>query len=231
MKLGINLKTGQKWMLTSWLTDKIPAPGGFSLAWDRMENGTGQLVMKHRGNKYWVSGVGSNSDFENVGTMTSDGHYYNFSYVSNENERYFTYSSPDRSVSRWVLSSDGSLSDDSKAIFVRSGMCFGYSSVRGCEKQNAPNCRNSNQKIEEKYGYFLPPDPIWDGNSSISIGDCWAQCWSNCSCSGFGTFDMPGCRFFTSQFVDQPVTRQHFYVVIKTGKHPPPTTPQLRVIY
>jgi hypothetical protein len=72
MKLGINLKTGEKWMLTSWLTDQIPAPGGFSLEWELMENGTGQLVMKHRGNMYWVSGVGSNSDFENVGTMTSE---------------------------------------------------------------------------------------------------------------------------------------------------------------
>jgi hypothetical protein len=107
MKLGINLKTGQKWMLTSWLTDKIPAPGGFSLEWELMENGTGQLVMKHRGNKYWVSGVGSNSDFENVGTMTSDWLYYNFSYVSNENESYFNYSSPDMDVSRWVLTQTG----------------------------------------------------------------------------------------------------------------------------
>ncbi|KAE7998281.1 hypothetical protein FH972_002840 [Carpinus fangiana] len=231
MKLGINFKTQQKWMLTSWVTDQIPAPGGFSLEWELMENGTGQLVMRHRGDMYWVSGVGSNSDFENVGTMTSDGRYYNFSYVSNENESYFNYSSPDMDVSRWVLYSDGQLTDNPKAIFVRKGMCFGYSSDGGCVKQNVPNCRNSNQKLEERYGYFLPPSPRWDGNSSLSIGDCWAQCWSNCSCSGFGTVDKPGCRFFTSQFEeDQPFNRQLFYVVIKTGKHPPPTIPQLRVI-
>jgi hypothetical protein len=96
------------------------------------------LVMRHRGDMYWVSGVGSNSDFENVGTMTLDGLYYNFSYVSNENESYFNYSSPDMDVSRWVLYSDGSLSDNPKLIFVRSGMCFGYSSDRGCVEQNAP---------------------------------------------------------------------------------------------
>jgi hypothetical protein len=29
-------------------------------------------------------------------------------------------------------------------IYVRSGMCFGYSSERGCVEQNAPTCRDIN---------------------------------------------------------------------------------------
>ncbi|XP_059431427.1 G-type lectin S-receptor-like serine/threonine-protein kinase CES101 isoform X2 [Corylus avellana] len=219
MKLGINLKTQQKWMLTSWVTDKIPAPGGFSLEWELMENGTGQLVMKHRGNMYWVSGVGSNSDFENVGTMTSDWLYYNFSYVSNETERYFSYSSPDMSVSRWVLSSDGALTDNPKPIFVRSGMCFGYSSALGCEPQKTPKCRNSNQKFEKRYGYFSPKASLgFDYNSNISIGDCWAQCWNDCSCVSFDTStdNKTGCRF-TSQFVeDQAQSFPQMNVLIET---------------
>jgi hypothetical protein len=47
--------------------------------------------------------------------------------------------------------------------------------------------------------------------------------------SGFGTVgnNGTGCRFFTSQFEeDQPFNRELFYVVIETGKHPSPTTPQ-----
>jgi hypothetical protein len=31
MKLGMNFKTQHKWMLTSWLTDKIPTSRGFSI--------------------------------------------------------------------------------------------------------------------------------------------------------------------------------------------------------
>jgi hypothetical protein len=229
MKLGINFKTQQKWMLTSWLTDQIPAPGGFSLEWNLTANGTGQLVMRHRGNMYWVSGVGSNSDFANVGTMTADGLYYNFNYVSNENESYFSYSFPDRNVSRWVLSSDGTLSDNPKPLFVRPEMCFGYSSdIPGCVKQNAPNCRNINHKFEKRWGYFLRPSHL-DDNSSISIGDCWAQCWSNCSCVGFDTFPIndTACRFYSSQFVEDRAVdpEQFFYVLIETGKHPHPQTP------
>jgi hypothetical protein len=231
MKLGINFKTQQKWMLTSWLTEQIPAPGGFSLEWNLTANGAGQLVMRHRGDMYWVSGVGNNSDFANVGTMTLDGLHYNFNYVSNENESYFSYSFPAGNASRWVLSSDGALSVNPKAIFVRPEMCFGYSSDNpGCEKQNAPNCRNINHKFVKRRGHFLPPSsPHLDDNSSISIGDCWAQCWSNCSCVGFETFSHndTGCRFYTSQFVEDKAGDQlQFHVLnIETGTHPHPQTP------
>jgi hypothetical protein len=226
MKLGINLKTQQKWMLTSWLTDQIPGPGGFSLEWELMENGTGQLVMRHRGNMYWVSGVGSNSDFENVGTMISERQYYNFSYVSNDKERYFSYSSTGMNVSRWVLDSNGQLTDYLNPIYVRSGMCFGYSSERGCVEQNAPTCRDINHKFDKRAGTFLSPRPDHlDVNFSISIGDCWAQCWSDCSCVGFDAISNngTGCGFYTSGFVeadDFPL----LYVLIETSKHPHPQT-------
>jgi len=229
MKLGINFKTQQKWMLTSWLTEQSPAPGGFSLEWNLTANGTGQLVMRHRGNMYWVSGVGNNSDFANAGMMTLDGLYNYLNYVSNENESYFSNSSPDRNVSRWVLSSDGELTDNPKLIFVRRGMCFGYSSdIPGCVEQNAPNCRNINHKFEKRRGYFLPPSPHLDDNSSISIGDCWAQCWSDCSCVGFDTFPIndTACRFYNSQFEeDKAGNYAQLYVLIETGKHPHPQTP------
>jgi hypothetical protein len=223
MKLGFNFKTQQKWMLTSWLTDRIPAPGGFSLEWEPMENGTGQLVMRHRGDMYWVSGVGRNSDFENVPTTI----YYNFSYVSNENESYVSYSTPGRNFSRWNLDSDGQLTNDPKPIYVTSGMCFGYSSDTGCVEQNAPTCRNINRKFEKRYGYFSPAEsPRLDDNSSISIGDCWAQCRSNCSCVGFDTIpnNETGCRFYTGRFVENQAYDDYpqLYVLIETGKHPHP---------
>jgi hypothetical protein len=67
-----------------------------------------------------------------------------------------------------------------------------------------------------------------DDNSSISIGDCWAQCWSDCSCVGFDTFPIndTACRFYNSQFVeDKAGDGEQFYVLIETGKHPHPQTP------
>jgi hypothetical protein len=82
MKLGMNFKTQHKWMLTLWLTDKITAPGGFSIEWEPTANGTGQLVMRHRGDMYWVR---TNSDIENIGGVKQ------FDKVSNKNESYLSF--------------------------------------------------------------------------------------------------------------------------------------------
>nr|GEU32529.1 G-type lectin S-receptor-like serine/threonine-protein kinase CES101 [Tanacetum cinerariifolium] len=49
MKLGINLKTGHTWSLTSWSSDQLPAYGSFTLAGDL--NGTDQLVI-HKQRKH-----------------------------------------------------------------------------------------------------------------------------------------------------------------------------------
>ncbi|XP_042971495.1 G-type lectin S-receptor-like serine/threonine-protein kinase CES101 [Carya illinoinensis] len=225
MKLGINNITGKEWKLTSWLSEQVAAPGGFSLEWSPA-NGTRQLVMRHRGNMYWLSGVGSESDFQNLGyKMTLDNVYYNFSYIFNENESYFSYSVPNGRISRLVLSSDGMLTDNPKPIYVTRGMCFGYSLEPGCVQQNSPACRTSSQKFEQRSVQFLGPRASqWDDNSNTSIGDCWTKCWSNCSCVGFDSYsgNGTGCLFHESgQFVEENtgINAQNIYVLI-TPKTP-----------
>ncbi|XP_062148664.1 G-type lectin S-receptor-like serine/threonine-protein kinase CES101 [Alnus glutinosa] len=233
MKLGMNLKTQQKFMLTSWLTGRIPASGGFSLEWNLTANGTGLLIMRHQGDIYWVSGVGSNSDFENDSSL---------SYVSNENESYFIYSTPVSTPVwndfRWVLTEDGQLIDYKVSAHENKmstyGMCFGNSFDRGCVEQKAPNCRNSNHKFEKRRGSFLPKSICFsDFNSSIiNIGECQAQCWRNCSCVGYNTIldvnEQTGCCFYINgQFVeDKTGDQEQLYVLIETGNQlPRPQTP------
>ncbi|XP_035547649.1 G-type lectin S-receptor-like serine/threonine-protein kinase CES101 [Juglans regia] len=218
MKLGIDHKAGKEWILTSWLSEQVAAPGGFSLEWSPV-NGTGQLVMRHRGNMYWLSGVGSKSDFQNiVDQMTSDYVYYNFSYIFNENESYFLYSVPDGRISRLVLSSDGMLTDYPKPIYVRSGMCFGYSSEPGCVQQTSTSCRTSSQKFEQRKVRFPEGVSEWDYNWNTSISDCWTKCWSSCSCVGFQTNSSTGtgCLLYSGQFVDveNGINPQQIYVLI-----------------
>jgi hypothetical protein len=123
---------------------------------------------------YWV---GTDSDIENIGGVKQ------FHNVSNETESYLSFSTGDRD-SWWALASDGQLQDYGEKILMESGKCFGYSSDGGCVEQNVPNCRNSSQTFEKRNGYFVPVLYV-DYNSSISIGDCWARCKSNCSCFGF----------------------------------------------
>ncbi|KAI3737087.1 hypothetical protein L2E82_27082 [Cichorium intybus] len=69
MKLGINLKTGHRWSLTSWRSEKVPADGSFTLTGD--PNGTGQIVILRRGNIHWRSGSWQNGGFENANLQYS----------------------------------------------------------------------------------------------------------------------------------------------------------------
>ncbi|KAG6661033.1 hypothetical protein CIPAW_03G147000 [Carya illinoinensis] len=151
MKLGINYKTGKKWTLTSYLAAENPAPGGFSLEWiNLVANGIRQLAIRHRGDLYWLSGVGSNSDFANVGSMSSDAGIYNFSYVTNENESYFSYSVPGERIPRWILTSGGGLMDFLDSPFVSNGLCFDDSSAQGCVPRSSPICRTSSKTFQKR---------------------------------------------------------------------------------
>lgn len=86
MKLGINFKTRHQWLLTCWMSKEAPSSGSFAIGGD--PNGTNQNVVWYQGDVYWTSGVWSNGHFGNLPKLL-DGE---FSYVSNENEKYLTYS-------------------------------------------------------------------------------------------------------------------------------------------
>ncbi|KAG2716721.1 hypothetical protein I3760_03G141300 [Carya illinoinensis] len=223
MKLGINYKTGQKWTLTSWLTSQIPSAGGFSLEWNLTTNGTRRLIMRHRGDTYWLSRMGSNSNSVNL-VMSSNAGYYNFSYVSNKNEGYYSYSAPGMRISRLVLTPDGQLADFPTPAFVSGIMCFGYSSAQGCVQQKSPNCRTSSQKFEQRRGYFISSSPHLDENLSVNLFDCMDRCWSDCSCVGYTTLhnNGTGCRFYSGDFVEEKASNlEQFYVLTdmpKTGE-------------
>jgi hypothetical protein len=224
MKLGMDFKTKRKLMLNSWLTDQIPtSQGGFSLEWSPAANGTGQLIMNHRGHPYWVSGIGNDSHFPNF--PIKFGVDYNFIFVTTDNESYFMYSIPDGHAydSMWVLWSDGGLIDgglidQGNSFLLDSNMCFFNSSYHGCVEQNATKCSSANQQFDQKKGSFHRQAYRMDYNSSISTSDCWDQCLSDCSCIGFSTQSKLeiGCRFYNSEFVEKENGHQEKFFVRET---------------
>uniref|UniRef100_A0A6N2MKS9 Uncharacterized protein n=1 Tax=Salix viminalis TaxID=40686 RepID=A0A6N2MKS9_SALVM len=85
-KLGINKHTGHMQRLISWKSSENPAPGMFSAGVD--PNGSGQFFMEwNRSHRY------EQCDGMDKYSLVPEMHgYINYSYVSNENESYFTYS-------------------------------------------------------------------------------------------------------------------------------------------
>ncbi|KAJ0451185.1 putative non-specific serine/threonine protein kinase [Helianthus annuus] len=107
MKLLYNKRTNTSQVLTSWRNAEDPGMGLFSLELDH--NNKQFLIKWNRSVEYWTSGSWNDQDklFSLVPEMRMN-YIYNFSYVDNENESYFTYSLYNPSIiSRFIIDIPG----------------------------------------------------------------------------------------------------------------------------
>ncbi|KAK1437924.1 hypothetical protein QVD17_03724 [Tagetes erecta] len=120
-KLGYNKRTNTMQVITSWRNEDDPAPGLYSLeiAQERKE-----YVLKwNKTVEYWASGPWNGRYFSSIPAMGVP-YIFNFSYIDNANESYFTYSFFDSSVvSRLVMDVSGQIQqltwdDSSKKWFL-----------------------------------------------------------------------------------------------------------------
>ncbi|KAJ6397410.1 hypothetical protein OIU77_018428 [Salix suchowensis] len=107
-KLGINKHTGKVQRLISWKNSEDPAPGMFSVGVDT--NGRGQFFIEwNRSHRFWSSGEWNGQIFSLVPEMRLN-YLFNYSYVLNENESYFTYSLYNTSfLSRYMIDVSGQI--------------------------------------------------------------------------------------------------------------------------
>ncbi|KAK6919459.1 PAN/Apple domain [Dillenia turbinata] len=107
-KLGRNKKTHVTQLMTSWKNSEDPAEGLFSLEED--PNGTSQyFILRNRTKSFWTSGPWNGQIFSLEPEMRTT-YAYNFSYVSNDDESYFTYSVYDPTIfSRFIMDTSGQI--------------------------------------------------------------------------------------------------------------------------
>lgn len=106
-KIAYNNKTKQNMHLISWKNSENPAPGLFAL--ELQQNTSSYIILWNKSVPYWNSGPWDGKIFSWVPEMRAN-YIYNFSYVSNENESYFTYSLYDPStISRFVMDISGQI--------------------------------------------------------------------------------------------------------------------------
>nr|XP_023889530.1 G-type lectin S-receptor-like serine/threonine-protein kinase At2g19130 [Quercus suber]POE64651.1 g-type lectin s-receptor-like serine/threonine-protein kinase [Quercus suber] len=106
-KIAYNNKTKQNMHLISWKNSENPAPGLFAL--ELQQNTSSYIILWNKSVPYWNSGPWDGKIFSWVPEMRAN-YIYNFSYVSNENESYFTYSLYDPTIiSRFVMDISGQI--------------------------------------------------------------------------------------------------------------------------
>ncbi|KAM5558666.1 hypothetical protein ABKV19_020381 [Rosa sericea] len=109
-KIGFNNVTKQTQKLTSWKNSEDPAPGLYSLELD--PNGSNSYILLWNSSRqYWTSGSWDehNRIFSLIPEMRLN-YIYNCSYVTNENESYFTYALYDpKKISQAVMHFSGQI--------------------------------------------------------------------------------------------------------------------------
>lgn len=110
-KLGYDKLTNTKQVITSWKSRDDPAMGLYSLELDPNEK---QYVIKWKNSvDYWTSGSWNGQIFSLVPEMRLN-YIFNFSYIDNVNESYFTYSLYNSSIiSRFIIDISGQIQQQS----------------------------------------------------------------------------------------------------------------------
>nr|POE48533.1 g-type lectin s-receptor-like serine/threonine-protein kinase [Quercus suber] len=206
MKLGWNLKTGQSWALNSWLSSQVPAPGAFRLGVD--PGSADQLIVWQRGDVYWTSGVWNKGSFQMAPDLKRSLDVYEYSFVSKEDEKYFSYNVTNNStISRWELNSWGQIvqftlnADGTTWKNTTTSPCkFNVNYPNAvCIEKNHTECRNGSELFVPKKGYYKETNlKYFHYNSSLALSDCHYSCWNNCSCIAYKNhFDNgTGCAFW-----------------------------------
>ncbi|KAK9266031.1 hypothetical protein L1049_027264 [Liquidambar formosana] len=213
MKLGLfDLKTGRprNRFLTSCVSAQVAAPGPFTLGVDPII--TNQLVIWQRGVPYWRSGIWNGYNFSYLPDLRLYDAFnkFNFSYFSNENESYFTFTVNDNSVFGWIeMDSFGRLTQ-----FVSTGggsllpllACDDDEVERrskGCVTPEPSRCSSGDvfpqiSGVMSEWKYLH--------NSSLGLSDCKEICVRNCSCNAYASArsDGTGCKFSQGQKIDFP---------------------------
>ncbi|KAM3383007.1 G-type lectin S-receptor-like serine/threonine-protein kinase [Capsicum galapagoense] len=187
MKLGRNVKTGEVWSLTSWISEDVPASGSFTIGIDT--NDIDQLVIWWLGSVYWTSGRWGNGTFGNV-SRVSHYDYAEFRFVSTEDEKYVTYSvNETRTLSRYAIDSFGFIKERGAAGPFR--VCFDKPSP-GCVTTESIGSSTRNNSWFERRSNSVSGNRFRFGNNNMSLFDCKRQCENNCSCAAFDSITATG---------------------------------------
>ncbi|PIA60779.1 hypothetical protein AQUCO_00300355v1 [Aquilegia coerulea] len=179
-KIGYNRITNKQLSLTSWKNSNDPARGLYSLELDRSVD---QYFIQSNLNRYWNSGEWNGRSFSLIPEMTLNSNF-NFSFVENENESYFTSSADTTSstLSRLVMDSSGQFNQfswvgDAQAWFSlwsqprQQCEVYRYCGEFGICQDNASVCTCLNG--------FQPRSPI-DWNLNDFSGGCMRKTSLQC---------------------------------------------------
>ncbi|KAK9092261.1 hypothetical protein Syun_027172 [Stephania yunnanensis] len=95
MKMGINLKTGLNWSLTSWKSRDDPSTGDYIYSLD--QTGSPEFFLKKGSALIWRSGPWNGKKWSGVPEMSIN-FIFNYTFVNNKDAIYYTYTMYNTSI-------------------------------------------------------------------------------------------------------------------------------------
>ncbi|KAI3824731.1 hypothetical protein L1987_06202 [Smallanthus sonchifolius] len=204
MKLLYNKRTNTKQVLTSWKSTEDPSVGLFSLEIDIDKK---QYVLKwNRSVDYWASGSWDGQIFSLIPEMRLN-YIYDFSYIDDENESYFTYSLYNTSIiSRFIIDVSGQIRqfswldiDEQWNLFWSQPRDFcdiygGCGAFGVCNQQMLPFC-NCLTDFEPKSQSDWNLSDVSGGCEAQQLdeSECRSSCLDYCFCNAY-TFISNICK-------------------------------------
>ncbi|PKI37975.1 hypothetical protein CRG98_041648 [Punica granatum] len=203
-KLGINKRTNTSQLLTSWKNEEDAAPGPFSL---RLQPSSEYYIWWKMSENYWTSGPWDPQAriFSLVPEMRLN-YIYNFSYVDNENESYFTYSVYNNSIlSRFIMDFSGQVKQESWLEGTKQWNLFWSQPRQQCEVYRLCGpfgvCSESTDNFCHCLHGFTQTSPN-EWNLSDWSGGCRRT--TNLNCGTNTTVNSQKDRFHTLSYIKQP---------------------------
>ncbi|KAJ0666914.1 putative protein kinase RLK-Pelle-SD-2b family [Helianthus annuus] len=192
-KLAYDNRTKKSQRITSWRSNEDPGVGLFSM---ELVPSTKEYVSKWNGSQqYWTSGPWNGQIFSFIPEMRLNNidYIYDFSFFSNENESYFTYSVYNSSIiPGFAIDVSGQVQQLTKQLNL-----FWVQPRRRCESDFSSGCvRKTDLECEdnkESSGFLMvevasfPPNYV-----SVAVGDvgeCRTNCLNNCRCNAYSFSD------------------------------------------
>jgi serine/threonine protein kinase len=206
-KVGLSKINNRNTRLISWKSKDNPAPGLFSLELD--PNQSQYLIFWKRSIQYWTSGEWNGQIFSLVPEMRLN-YIYNFSYVSNDNESYFTYSMYNSTViSRFVMDDGGQIQQETWSASTNAWFLFWSQPKTQCEVYAYCGafgiCNAKSQPFCDCPRGFNP-NSTGDWYSEVFSGGCERA--TNLQCGNSSVVNGKSDRFFPSYNMKLPANPQ-----------------------
>ncbi|KAI3874870.1 hypothetical protein MKW98_019443 [Papaver atlanticum] len=175
-KIGLNKKTKEPQLLTSWRNQEDPAPGIFTLELDPA--GTDQTLIRwNKSEQFWRSGVWDEQKhtFSLLPSKMTGDYTVNLSYISNVNESCFTFNLFSRSIlTRLVMDVSGQIKQYTWSDTTQTANLLWSLPEQLCDVYGIcgpfGNCNQDTMKCECLPGFVKRSPSDWDLQDST--GGC-----------------------------------------------------------